>query len=339
MFKKLTAGFLALSIFLCLTACGDGNYNSPNFKSAMVTDVGGINDQSFNQAAWAGMQKLRDNNEVQIAYIESKQESEYATNLEVMADQNNDLIWGIGYAMGEAIISAAQKSDDINFAIIDNSYENTPENVTGVRFKTQEPAFLVGYIAALTTKTNKLGFVGGQAGVVIDQFEYGYRAGINYAEKELGKTITLISQYADSFTDSAKGKAIANKMYSDGCDVIFHAAGAVGSGVIESAKDNNKYVIGVDCDQSYMAPDNVLTSALKNVDIAIEQVTLKLKNGENIGGHTFIFGLNENGVGIPENYELMGKETYDKAIKVKEKIQNAEIVPPQNKQEYSNFKA
>ncbi len=337
MLKKFTAAVLSLTLLCSLTACSSRMSSDGTFVTGMVSDVGGINDQSFNQSAWVGMNRLKEQHGAKISYIESKQESEYATNLGILADQNANLVWGIGFAMADALLTAASLNEDLHFAIIDNSYENTPENVTGVCFKSQEGSFLCGYIAALTTKTNSVGFVGGQTGAVIDQFEYGYRAGVDYGAKELGKTITLSSQYADSFTDTAKGKAIANKMYSDGCDIIFHASGTVGIGVIESAKDNDKYVIGVDCDQAYLAPQNVLTSALKNVDVAVEDVSLKLINGEKVGGQTLVYGVSENGVGIPEDYKVMGKDTYDKAMLVKEKIKSGEIVPPQNKESYAKF--
>ncbi len=339
MLKRFTAISLVLTLVCSLTACTSRLSSDGDFAIGMVSDVGGINDQSFNQSAWAGMTRLKDEQGVKISYIESKQESEFATNLGILVDQDVDLIWGIGFAMADALISTASLNEDLHFAIVDNSYDNTPENVTGVRFKSQEGAFLVGYIAALTTKTNKVGFVGGQTGFIIDQFEYGYKAGVEYGAKELGKVVTISLQYADSFTDAAKGKAIANKMYSSGCDIIFHASGAVGNGVIEAAKDNNKYVIGVDSDQSYLAPQNVLTSALKNVDVAVENVALKLMNGEEIGGQTMIFGIAENGVGIPQDYSVMGKNIYDKAMILEEKIKSGEVVPPGDKESYSNFKA
>lgn len=338
MMKRFLSCILVIALMFSISSCSAGVKEDGIFKVGMVTDVGGINDQSFNQSAWKGMQRLRDNYGVNVSYLESKQESEYATNLEIMSDQNNDIVWGIGFAMSDAILSAADANEDIHYALIDNAFENTPENVTGVLFKSQEAAFLVGYVAALTTKTDKVGFVGGQTTVVIDQFEYGYKAGVKYGAKEKNKNISISVQYADSFTDAAKGKAIGNKMYSDGCDIVFHAAGGVGNGVIEAAKDNNKFAIGVDNDQAYMAPDNVLTSAMKNVDVALEDVSLKYMNGEEIGGKTFTYGIAESGVGIPQDHRLMGDETYNKAMQLEEKIKSGEVVPPATQQAYNNFK-
>jgi basic membrane protein A len=159
----------------------------------MVTDTGGVNDQSFNQSSWEGLQSLNKDTGAKVSYLESKQAADYATNLDKLADDDNDIIWGIGYAMAGAIGNAAKQNPDISYAIVDNEYDEKtmPSNVTGVMFRAQESSFLVGYIAGKTTKTNKVGFVGGQTSAIIDQFQYGYQAGVDYAAKELNKTISV----------------------------------------------------------------------------------------------------------------------------------------------------
>ncbi len=359
--KKIVALLLAVMMAASVTACGSkaGTTSSAaasaapsaaeeskaeatpaktDFKVAMVTDTGGVNDQSFNQSAWEGLQKLSADTGAIVKYTESKQESDYATNLDKAADDGNKLIWGVGFAMADALTNAAKQNTDINYAIVDVSYgDKTPSNVTGVVFRAQEPSFLVGYIAAKTTKTGKVGFVGGIEGDVISQFEYGYKAGVAYAAKEMGKKITVDAQYAESFGDAAKGKAIATKMYSSGCDIVFHAAGNVGVGVIEAAKEANKYVIGVDRDQAYLAPKNVITSALKLVNQAVDLVSKEAMDGKEIGGKTYAYGLTENAVGIPEKHELIGDETYNAATALIAKIKDKTIVPPFNKDEFKKF--
>ena len=361
--KKIVALLLAVVMAASATACASGTTASSAaatsstaaaeskaeasstaaqkaFNVAMVTDTGGVNDQSFNQSAWEGLQQFGKDTGASVKYTESKQESDYATNLDKAADDNNSLIWGIGFAMADALTNAAKSNPDISYAIIDNSYgDKTPSNVTGVMFRAQEPSFLVGYIAAKTTKTNKVGFVGGMTGAVIDQFEYGYRAGVAYGAKELGKKITVDVQYAESFSDSAKGKAIATKMYSNGCDVVFHAAGGVGVGVIEAAKEANKLVIGVDKDQAYLAPKNVLTSAMKLVSKAIELVSKDAIDKKEIGGKTYTYGLTEDAVGIPTEHSLMGDATYNAAIALEGKIKDKTITPPANKDEFTKYEA
>ena len=187
---------------------------------------------------------------------------------------------------------------------------------------------MVGYVAGRMTETGKVGFVGGISSGLIDQFQYGYEAGVKYAAKELGRDIDISVQYAESFSDAAKGKAIATKMYSDGCDVIYHAAGGSGTGVIEAAKEADKWVIGVDRDQAYLAPENVLTSALKLVGKAVKEVSIEAMEGKTIGGQTLTFGLKEDCVGIPEEHGNMADGVYEDTLKVAESIKNGELVPP-----------
>lgn len=349
--KKLAAFLLAALMAVSATACSSGTASSSEAPSAadssasgdtykvlMVTDTGGVNDQSFNQLSWEGLQQLeKDDPNVKVNYSESKQESDYATNLDKAADDGNQLIWGVGFAMAGALKTAAQQNPDISYAIIDNAYDTVPDNITCVVFRAQEPSFLVGYIAGKTTKTNKVGFVGGVKSDIIDQFEFGYKAGVAYAAKELNKNIDVVSQYAESFVDSAKGKAIAKSMYSGGCDIVFHAAGNVGVGVIEAAKEADKFAIGVDKDQAFLAPDHVLTSAMKRVDQAVEQVSKDAIDGKDISGKTYSLGLTEDGVGIPEEHKLMGDDTYNAAIELEEKIKDKEVIPPASEDDYNSF--
>ena len=197
---------------------------------------------------------------------------------------------------------------------------------------------MVGYIAAAVSKTEKVGFVGGIASPVIEQFESGYTAGVAYANKKLGKKVKVASQYAESFSDAAKGKSIANKMFtSDNCDVVYHAAGATGMGVIEAAREAGKFAIGVDRDQAYLAPKNVLTSSLKHVNVAVDEVSRRLIVGQEIGGQNLYFGLAENAVGIPEDPESYSDEIYEQALEVGELIRDGKIVPPASMEELKEY--
>lgn len=362
--KRFIKAITATLLLVSLTACG-GNKppaeTSPTttdasttdvadtsteeatgFKVVMVTDTGGVSDQSFNQSAWEGFTKFKDEGLGQASYIESHKDADYVPNLSKAVDQNADLIWAVGYLFGDHIVSVSDTYPDANFAIVDFAYEETPENVASIVFKSEEPSFLVGYLAALTTKTDKVGFIGGMKGVVIEQFEYGYRAGVAYANKETGKNVEVDVQYAESFSDSAKGKAIAQTMYTGGCDIVFHAAGNVGQGVIAAAQENNKFVIGVDRDQSALAPDNVITSALKLVGPTVYDISKKAKDGEQIGGQTFTYGVKEGACGIPayegSTAKLVEKDVYDKTIAVQEKIISGEIVVPSGEAAFNEFK-
>ena len=300
----------------------------------MVTDVGGVNDQSFNQSAWEGLQKAESELGVKVSYKESKQNADYAPNMETALDSENDLIWGIGFMMADAIMEAATNNPDQKYAIIDNAYENTPSNLVGVVFEAEQCSYLVGYIAGRMTKTGTVGFIGGIEFFLIQEFEYGFKAGV----KQAGADIKILTQYAESFSDAAKGKSIANSMYQQGADIIFHAAGGVGNGLIEAAKEQGKWAIGVDRDQNSLAPDNVLTSAMKRVDNGIFNLSQDLASGNFPGGQTVAYGLAEGGVGIaPTSSKHVPADILAEVEKLEKLIIDGAFVVPNTAESYEAY--
>ena len=211
---------------------------------------------------------------------------------------------------------------------MDHEYEEIPPNVTCAVFRAEEPSFLVGYIAASMTKSGKVGFLGGMDVEPLEAFQYGYLAGVSYADQELGKKTEVVTDYLGTFTDPGIGKEKALQMYADGCDIIFHAAGGAGVGVIEAAEDTDNFVIGVDTDQAYLAPDNVLTSAIKNVKVVTANLPVQFSMGEKIGGIAIEYGLSEGALGIPASHPNIPDEIYDNAMKLKQKIIQKEITVP-----------
>ena len=322
---------LTLIFFVGLIAVGQ----AAKMRIAMVTDVGGVNDQSFNQSAWEGLKRAEKDFGVDVAYKESRQDADYAPNMETLTDAGYDLIWGIGFLMGDAIKETAEINPDQKYAIIDFSYgPETPKNVACAVFQEEEPSFLVGYIAGKMTKTNKVGFVGGIKFPLIEKFEYGYMAGVKLANPDA----EVLRQYAESFTDAAKGKAITNNMYQQGADVVFHASGGVGDGVIEAAKEKGKWAIGVDKDQNFLAPENVLTSAMKRVDNAIYDIGKRLMDGEFAGGDTVVYNLKNDGVGIaPTSNKHVPAEILKEVDGLVAKIKAGEIVVPATKDAFDKF--
>jgi basic membrane protein A len=331
--KKLFVFWLA--VMCCAVLWVAGTASAKKIKIAMVTDVGGVNDQSFNQSAWEGLKRAKEEFGVKIAYKESKQDADYAPNMETLTDAENDLIWGIGFLMGDAIKSTARINPGQKYAIIDFSYgTEAPKNVACVVFQEEQPSFLVGYIAGKMTKTNKVGFVGGIKFPLIERFEYGYMAGVKLANPNC----EILRQYAESFTDAAKGKAIANNMYQQNADIVFHASGGVGDGVIEAAKEKGRWAIGVDKDQNFLAPDNVLTSAMKRVDNAIFDMVKKLTRGEFKGGETIVYNLSNDGVSIaPTSSKHVPKSILDEVDGLIEQVKAGKIVVPGTKQTYDTF--
>ena len=211
------------------------------YSVSMISDVAGINDHSFNQSAWEGLQRAEKDLNVKVKYLESKQDADYTTNVETLVDEGTDLIIGVGAKLAPIIEQAAKDYPDQKFIIVDETYEDIPKNVETIIFNAEQSAFLVGLIAGKMTKTNNVGFIGGMDIPVIDTFKYGYMAGV----KKANSNVQIQDQFANSFTDQAKGKAIANQMYGQGADIIFIAGGDVGTGAIEAAKEKNKYAIGI----------------------------------------------------------------------------------------------
>ena len=324
---------LLVSFFIC-TVFSQTSLAAP-LKVGMVTDVGGVNDQSFNQSAWEGLQRTKKELGIKVSYQESKQDADYPANLETLYDAKNDLIWGIGFKMADAIMIAAKQNPKQKYAIIDYSYgDKTPPNVVGVMFKAEEGAFLAGYIASKMSKSGTLGFIGGMSVPIIHSFQYGFMAGAKYANKK----ITILEQHAESFTDAAKGKAIANQMMGKGADVLFHAAGAVGDGVIEAVKEKDKMAVGVDRDQNYMAPKNVITSSMKRIDNAIFNVVSELNKGSFKGGKTIEYGLKDGAVDIaPTTTKMIPSVLLEDVAKIKKEIVAGKIKIPNNQKAYNSY--
>lgn len=346
--KKLScitlASMLSVASILSLASCNKNKTTDPsakdNFSVGLVTDTAGMNDESFNQSAWEGMTKVKKNLGFNIQYVESKQESEYGPNLDKLTDANLDAIFAVGYRMASALEHAAETNPDQYYVMLDYRYKDALPNTLSIEFRDQESSFLVGYIAGQMTKTNKLGFISGGTGEVIDRFEYGFKGGVAYAAKELGKNITVDSQCAESFQDDAKGKAMATAMYSKDIDIIFHAAGNVGKGIIEAAKENKKYAIGVDSDQSYLAPENVISSAMKFVGGAVESVCADIKKGIHPGGESRSVGLKEGGVGISSTTSnIVPQDILDKTQNLQQQIIDEKVVPPYNQSSLEEFAA
>lgn len=359
--KKNLLVVLLMSLAMLLVACGgknsktnedepannaaektaEGEAASSDLIVGFVTDEGGINDASFNQGVYEGIGEAEAEFGIKRVYKESADANDYLPNFESLLDENVNLVIGAGYKMGDVIEQVAKQNPDIKYAIVDHSPSEPIDNLMGIMFRAQEPSFLVGYIAGRTTESNKVGFIGGQESTLISNFEYGFKAGVDYAAKELGKEIEIASQYVGGFTDAQKGKAIAAQMYQQGADVIFHAAGGAGDGVIEAAKEADKWVIGVDRDQSEAAPENVLTSAMKNANVAVYEVIKKLvETGEFEGGSTIELGLKDAGsVGIAPSSDVnVAPEVLEAVKEVEQKIIDGEITVPGDKDTYEASK-
>ena len=294
MFKKLKIIGLSLILAVGVFGCSktDTSIENDSLKICLVLDEGGANDQSFNQSAIEGLYRAKDNYDIEVSYIESKSEAEYFQNVETAVDQENDLVVAVGYKFAEEIEEASKVYPNQKFAIIDGSYENTPSNVTSILFNEEEAGYSVGLVASQMTKTNKVAFLGGYDIPSVTNFYKGYEKAI----KEVNPNMEVICQYANSFTDSAKGKAMAQQLIKDGYDTIFSAGGGVNNGVWEACVENNKMAIGVDMPSSQYSPA-IITSALKNVGTGLELTIKDLVDDNFKGGTKTVYSLANNGVG------------------------------------------
>lgn len=301
---------------------------SGEFKVGMVTDVGGVNDNSFNQSAWEGLQQFRADTGAVVDYLQSKGDEDYLPNINEFTRQGFDLTWGIGFLMEDAIKTVAGQQADSKYAIIDGVVEGM-DNVSSVTFAEQEGSFLVGVVAGLTTKTDVIGFVGGMQIPVIERFHAGFVAGV----KAVNPDAKVLINYTGFFDKPDEGKAAAAAMYDQNADVIFHASGQTGNGVFGEANDRKKsgkdvWVIGVDRDQRDLGEDITLTSMVKRVDVAVQTVSKALLDGNFPAGHV-VLGINENGVGLPADNPHVAKDVLDKVAEYQAKIASGEITVPE----------
>ena len=299
------------------------------FSVGLVTDVGGVNDGSFNQSAWEGLQRAGKDLGIEVNYLESKGDADYTPNIEAFMDEDYDLIICVGYMLADATRAAAEANPDQQFAIIDDSSCSDLPNVTCLMFKQEQASYLVGYVAGMMTKTNNVGFVLGMASDTMHLFGYGYVAGVLDANPEA----TVQQTNANSFADPAIGKSSANAQITNGADIVYHAAGGTGNGVIEACQEAGVYAIGVDSDQSVIAPSTVITSAMKRVDNAVYDAAAEALAGKLEAG-VKVYELSNAGVDIAPTQDLLTPEVIAAVEDVKAKIISGEIVVPASKDEF-----
>jgi basic membrane protein A len=317
--------FLALLVplFLLAAACGDDDDDSTSAgdgttttaapaeggkKVGLVYDLGGRGDQSFNDAAGAGLDKAKTDLGIEAEELEPDEGGENREELmRLLADDGNELIFGIGFLFADSITAAAPDYPDTQFAIVD-SVVDAP-NVASLTFAENEGSYLVGAAAALKSKTGKLGFIGGVEVDLIKKFEAGFIAGAKKIKPDIQVDVKYITQPPDfsGFNDPAKAKEIAAAQFGAGADVVYHAAGGSGGGLFSAAKEyseaNNTQVwaIGVDSDQYNTAGDDslkpyILTSMLKKVEVAVYDTIKRFNDGTDVGGAVTIYDLKAGGV-------------------------------------------
>jgi basic membrane protein A and related proteins len=300
--RALAAAALAAAL---LAGCGKQQAPATNpattpstLKVGLVFDVGGRGDKSFNDAAYAGLERAKQELGVDYSTIEMGEGSDREAALRQLAAGGSQLVFGVGFLFTDDIKALAKEFPNVKFACVDytvNPGDSLPPNLVALKFREQEGSFLVGALAALVSKSGQLGFVGGMEIPLIKKFEAGYRAGVMTVRPKAKVLVKYAGTTGTAFKDPTKGKELALAEYHDGADIIFHASGSTGLGVFEAARDLDKLAIGVDSDQYDEAPGHILTSMVKRVDTSVFDTIQEVKAGRWTGG-VREFGLKENGV-------------------------------------------
>jgi len=337
--RKLRALLLAMvaALMLGIAACGDDDDDGgggggdtaaeeqPAIKAGVVTDIGGLNDRSFNMLANRGIKQAERELGVETRVLLSKSNGDYVPNLTTLAQQQFDLIVPVGFLMADATNTVASKLPNANFAIVDYSatlLKDKPQNVQGLLFKEQEAGYLAGYLAGLWAKDNNakaVSTVGGQKIPPVDHYIAGFMAGA----KKANPGIQTLNGYSQDFVDQAKCKEIALDQIAKGSKVVFQVAGGCGLGALDAAKEKGVQGIGVDADQAYLG-DHILTSALKNVDVAVFEAVKRTQEGNFEGGTDVIATVENGGVGLGK-ISPAGEQYADQVQEIEDQIAAGEI--------------
>ncbi len=349
--KKSLVFFLSFMILFSFCSCKQGTASSDNnnLKIGLVIAISGIDDKSFNQSTWEGIEKYAEENNLpseNYSYTNSLKDDDFIINLSDFADSNTDLIIGPGYYFNEPITIVSKKYPNSKFLILDAAVddEKNTGNVMSITFAENEGSFLVGVVTALKAEelgVESVGFIGGKDVPIIQHFEAGYIAGIN----AINPNIKVNIEYADDFSNPLKGEELAKKLYDNGEKIIFNVAGSTGNGIIKEAVNRNKkgeevWVIGVDKDQyeeGIYKDDKscVLTSMVKHLDVATYNTLKTVENGTFKGEH-IIYSLKDDGVGLPEINPNLKDEWIQQANKYEQKIIDKELLVPELPERINN---
>ncbi len=297
------------------------------FKVGLVTDTGGLNDHGFNYLADQGVMKAEKDLGVSASVVQSNSESDYIPNLTKFAQQGYNVVIAVGFLMHDAVESVSQKYPKTKFFIIDDSITDR-SNVADAQFKTEQCGYLAGALAGYMQQThvkginskNTVGVVGGQNIPPVTSYIAGFQQGFKKADP----TGTVLVNFANSFTDQTLGSTIAQNLISQGADIVFPVAGGTGVGSIQAAKSAGVYAIGVDANQNYLAPQTVLTSAMKGVDTSTYDIIKQAKDNQfKSGDH--MFDLSNNGVSIAKPIAIVPSNIVSKVNNLATQIESGKI--------------
>jgi basic membrane protein A and related proteins len=318
----MTRTIIATLVAATMTA---GVAGAQDFTPAIIFDMGGKFDKSFNEAAYTGAERFKDESGIEYLEFEVTNESQRDQALRRMARRGADVVVAVGFSFATPLEAIAQEYPDTQFVIIDSVVEQP--NVRSVIFKEHEGSFLVGMAAAMASQTGKVGFVGGMDIPLIRNFAHGYEQGVKHVNDAAEVFVNMTGTTPAAWNDPAKGAELAQSQFDRGADVVYAAAGGTGLGVLQAAADSGKLSIGVDSNQNYLHPGSVLTSMLKRVDVAVYNAFKDAMEGKLEPGMQNL-GLAEEGVGYAldeHNRELITPEIEGQLEEAKAKIIAGEL--------------
>lgn len=309
--KWVLATIVAL-MTLSLLVVGCGPAEGEGVKVGMVSDVGGLDDASFNQNTWEGLERAQEELGIEAKFIESQAQADYEKNITEFAEQDYDLIITVGFLLADATAKMAEQYPDQKMAIIDNAYDPPLPNVAGIIFNVDEAAFPIGYLAAgwavlKDPADPQVGWVAGMQIPPVEQFIVAYEAGVAYYNAQKGANVQSKGVYVGDFEAPDLGKTQGQSLIDEGVDIIFGCGGKTGNGGIAAAKENGKWGIGVDVDQYYTLPnekDILITSVMKRLDNAVFGVVDSLLNDKFPGGGVYVGTLENDGVGLAPYHDF-----------------------------------
>lgn len=345
--KTIGLFFCLLSSILLLGGCSNTDKVTDDGKESAVkvgllVDELGADDLSINQESIKGLKEFEIDSWNPITIKLSESSDQYKANISDMIKEGAKLVWGAGYATADSLATASLEYPDTKFICLENVYgsENIDKNLSSVTFKTEEAAFLMGYLAADLSKTNKLAYLGGARGVLSDKTQYGFMAGVEAYKKENNIEMDVFIDYVGTFSNDEKGYTLAKKLYNKGADILFQDAGLSGLGAIEASKEVDKSIMLAEKKQMELASDKALAAIDKDYAHVINDLSSRYLSGIDFFGKNIELGFKDKALDLTIDRKALAafnQKAYQSMLKVKDKLIKGEISVPFNEQTYKEF--
>lgn len=312
--------FKLLSVLIFVFLLISFSASAQDLEVGLVSDIGGFGDSSYNEHLRSSLAQAEEDFDLSVDFRESKLMTEYQDNINYFAENDFDLIWGVGFTMEQAIKEVAQMYPDLSFVIFDGTVEE--ENVMSINFKKEEEAFLAGVIAALESENKKVSFIGGKDNKETRSYQAGFETGVRSVNQE----VEVVNRYLGSFNDFSKAKEVSGELLEENVDLIFYAAGAASRGIINTALEEDIKLISLDAADIDLAPNNVITAVSKNTDSLVEQIVEEFKS-DNFISEIREYGLADDAFILEQDQlsDMLDKDQINKIEEYKQQFLAGEI--------------